>query len=316
MNLSQDILRLLTIKALQGRTWADDRVFDSPSQPADLKIEQDRAAFISCYTDEADVDLDGQSFHNADAKVYLLIECAAADRMTVPALPDGTSQSQPPAAETVTTLAQTDQALELIIGCLARQAIQALLATDNIWSELWRLFTTPGRSRVEVRRGGPGQEGQQSAIRYASRIMRMQVSVLADPVYGEGIGEPKRHDHKNGHDNGDDDDDDAPEHDHRHNRRRHQPGFWERFFEAAEADVEQPDDTPLIRQTRLAGIVPILRAHFETNPPLVSWRIEQKRGTYTFEALRSLGITPAPENIRFRHDDSEPPLAVGMGSLP
>lgn len=258
--LGQDILRLLTVKALRGRTWAGMRVFDSPAKPADLMIEQERAAFIGVYTDEADHTLDGQSFHNPESQVYLLIECATADRITVPGKPNGPSPSEPPAGGSTITISQTDEALELIIGLLARQAVQALLATDNIWSELWRLFCTPGRSRVETRRGGPGQQAQQSAVRYASRVMRMQLTVLADPVYGEAIPE----------------------------------GFWKRFFEAIEADTDD-----------LAHIAPILRAHFETNPLLASWRIEQKRGTYTFEALRSLGITPLPQVIP---DEQEPPL--------
>lgn len=255
MILGQDILRLLTVKALLGRTWAGTRVFDSPAKPADLTIEQERAAFLGVYTDEADHDLDGQSFWNPDATVYLLIECATADRITVPGKPNGSGPTEPPAGETTITLSQTDQALELVIGMLARQVVQALLATDqnNPWAELWRLFTSPGRSRVEVRRGGPGQEGQQSAIRYASRIMRMSLKVIADPVYGEGI--PK--------------------------------GFWTRFFEVAEADTQD-----------LAHIVPIIKAHFETEPGVLSWRVEQMRGTYTTPGLHSTGITPVEERLR------------------
>lgn len=253
MILGQDILRLLTVKALRGRTWAGNRVFDSPAKPADLTIEQERAAFIGVYTDEADHDLDGQSFFNPDATVYLLIECATADRITIPGQPDGSTPTTPPAGNTTITLSQTDQALELVIGCLARQVVQALMATDNEWAELWRLYTAIGRSRVEVRRGGPGQDAAQSAIRYASRIMRMAVKVIADPTYGEGIPD----------------------------------GFWRRFFEIAEADTQD-----------LAFLVPILKAHFDTVPGLLSWRVEQARGTYTQWGTHSLGITPVEERLR------------------
>lgn len=259
MILGQDILRLVTVRALMGRTWAKDRVFDSPATAADLKIPAERAApFIGVYTDDADIDLDWQSLHNPDAKVYLLIECAAADRMTIPGQPSGANPSEPPVPQTTISLAQTDQGLELIVGMLARQVTQALLATDNIWAELWRLFTTPGRSRVEVRRGGPGQDERQSAIRYASRIMRFQLSIIADPVYGEGIPE----------------------------------GFWTRFFEVAREDDE------------LGDVAPLLWDHFVTEPGLPSWRIEQKRGTYTLEALQRLGIAPLPQVIG---DEAEPP---------
>ena len=56
MILGQDVLRLLTVKALKGRTWAGERVYDSPAQPADLKIAEERAPFIGVYTDDADAD--------------------------------------------------------------------------------------------------------------------------------------------------------------------------------------------------------------------------------------------------------------------
>jgi hypothetical protein len=187
MILGQDVLRLLTVKAIRaGHTWAGDRVFDSPAQPADIKIEQDRDPFIAVYTDDADIDLESDSFHNPDARVYLLIECACADVVRVPARPPDSNAKAPPGVERTIRLSQTDEGLELAIGCLAQQCIQALLA-DNDWAELWRIFTSCGRHRVETRRGGPGQQAQQSAIRFASRIMRMQLTVLADPVYGEGI---------------------------------------------------------------------------------------------------------------------------------
>ena len=246
MILGQDVLRLLTVKALKGRTWAGGRVYDSPAQAADLKIEEERAPFIGVYTDDADADTQDDSLHNPDARVYLTIECAVADQIVVaPAGPDANAHA-PPGGPHTTTLAQTDSGLELSIGFLSQQALQALLAVDSPWSELWRLFTVAGRPRVEVRRGGPGQLQQQSAIRFASRIMRMQLSVLADPVYGEPI--PK--------------------------------GFWRDFFDLAHDD---PD---------LGAIAALIEAHFQTTPGLPSWRIEQKRGSYTLQGLTALGIAP------------------------
>ena len=83
MILGQDVLRLLTVKALKGRTWAGGRVYDSPAQPADLKIEEERAPFIGVYTDDADADTQDDSLHNPDARVYLTIECAVADQIVV-----------------------------------------------------------------------------------------------------------------------------------------------------------------------------------------------------------------------------------------
>ena len=130
MILGQDVLRLLTVKALKGRTWAGGRVYDSPAQAADLKIEEERAPFIGVYTDDADADTQDDSLHNPDARVYLTIECAVADQIVVaPAGPDANAHA-PPGGPHTTTLAQTDSGLELSIGFLSQQALQALLAVD------------------------------------------------------------------------------------------------------------------------------------------------------------------------------------------
>jgi len=264
MLIGQDVLRLLTVRALkEGRpTWADDRVYDSPAQAADLKIKEEREQpFIGVYTDDSDHDLDGQSLSNADSRIYLLIECAVADAISISPAKPGAGASGAPAGTQTIRLAQTDQALELLIGLISRQVTQALLATDNKWSELWRHMTTPGRIRVEVRRGGPGQQEQSSAIKFASRIMRMQLAIVADPVYGEGV--PK--------------------------------GFWQDFFNVAEADGGE-----------MAAVAAIIRAHFETQPGLPSWRVEQKVGTYTRQGLSWLRIAP-PRNV-WKDEDGPPEL--------
>jgi hypothetical protein len=254
MILGQDILRLLTVKAIRnGRTWVGDRVFDSPALPADIKIETDREPFIAVYTDDADLTLEGGSFHNPDSQVYLLIECAVANVVTVPPKPPDSNAQTPPGLEQTIRLSQTDEALELSIGCMAQQAIQALMDDKNPWAELWRTFA-PRRYRVETRRGGPGQQAAQSAVRFASRVMRMQVEVLADPVYGEGI--PN--------------------------------GFWKDFFAMAEADPDYGRPDP---ETKVS-IADLLRSHFETTPGIPSWKVEQRRGTYTRQGVASLGIVP------------------------
>jgi hypothetical protein len=177
MILAQDVLRWLTVKALRGRTWAGERVFDSPSAPADLRMETERATFISVYTDDTDVVMDGQSLSGGDASVYLLLEVAVAD----------TTQDTPGEQSPVhVALAQTDEGLEATIGFLAAQTAQALLEANNPWAELWRTLTTPGRESCTVRRGGPGQAATPS-VRFASRILRYKLKVLSDPVWGEPV---------------------------------------------------------------------------------------------------------------------------------
>lgn len=217
--LVQDALRLIAYKAIKGepgkpKTWAGDRVFDSPAQPADLKIKEERLPFISVYTDDADIDLDRQSLPDSDNKAFLLIECAFAEGIAVKPAEPGSGATGAPAGSTIIRISQTDEALELGIGVLARQATQALNATDNEWAELFRLLTSTGRHRIEVRRGGTGQQEQQpAAVRFASRILRMQVSLLGEPVYGEGVTDE----------------------------------FWRRFIEACGKDEELSEVAPLFR---------------------------------------------------------------------
>lgn len=253
MIIGQDILRLLTCRVLRGQTFAGNRVFDSPAQPADLKIAEDRAPFIAVYTDDADADLQDQSFNLADTRVYLLIECACV--AGAEKNPDMTDEQKKLAVE----LAHTDEALELAIGILSRQCIQAF-QDHTPWAELWKKFTSTGRHRVEVRRGGPGQQSQQTAIRFASRIMRMQVNVLSDPVYGEST---------------------------------ETTGFWKQFVALAEKDDElgfRPD--PTSDDPNPQSVIELIRSQWETNPPAPQWRVDQRRGLWTNRALHSLGITP------------------------
>jgi hypothetical protein len=256
MIVAQEVLRWLTIRSLKGRTWVGDRVFDSPAQPADLRLSTDRAAFIAVYTDDADIVLEGGSLTAADATVHLTIEIAVADTTLIePASNVDRDPSDPdidrvPGGDTVTTLAQTDEAIELTIGLISRQVIQALVAPDNPWAELWRQMTI-SREKVEIRRGGPGQEQQETptAVRYASRILRFWVCVVGEPGYGEGVSDDQR-------------------------------AFWPRLLTAFDGDQE------------MAPLGALLREHFEREPGLPSWRSEQVYGTYTQEALITLGITP------------------------
>lgn len=181
MILAMDILRWVTVKALEGRTYAEMRVYDSSAMPADLKIKEETAPFISVYTDDADIELDDNSALNGTAQVFLLIEAAVGGPLAAAA-----------AGETVPAaraLKATDEGLEAAIGFIGRQVTQALAATDSPWAELWRMLV-PRRTKIEIRRGGYGQDQKvYEAQRFASRIMRLTCEVCIEPVWGEGIEE-------------------------------------------------------------------------------------------------------------------------------
>jgi hypothetical protein len=189
MILAMDVLRWLTLRVLADKTWAEDRIEDSPSQPSDLRAIEDQAPFIAVYTDQADINVEeGNSLAGGEAKVFLILECAvggAAVTIQDPAENQRTD-SDADAAVPPLQIEPTDQGREMTIGFLARQANQAFLATDNQWATLWRQLVAK-RISVRVRRGGAPMNQDQPAIRFASRILIYEVEVLDDPIWGEPL---------------------------------------------------------------------------------------------------------------------------------
>lgn len=254
MMLSMDVLRLLTVMALRDVTWAGPRVYDSPGQPADLRMETERAPFIAVYTDDADFDLGDApgagmaSLYDSGGTAFLVIEVAVAGQMAdVAEVPEDEDPSLIRAVRDRNILAATDQGLELRIGFIARQVMDALADPDNPWSELWRQLVSD-RNKVEVRRGGSGHEsGQDSAQRFASRIIRMELGILGEPAPGE---------------------------------MQPADGFWPQFLAAALADEE------------LSGIAAVISDHLETRET-EAWKNTQRALTLTERGLRGIGIGPA-----------------------
>ena len=273
MNLSMDALRWVTVKALRGRTWAGLAVYDSPGQPADLRMETERAPFIGVFTDDADFDLaaepsaNAESLYDGGGTVYLVIEVSVAGQMEdVPtrAEEEDADPIDPDFDRAVKdrgTLAATDAALEARIGFIARQAVDALCAPDNPWAELWRMLA-PGRGKVSIRRGGSGQDPDQpaQAVRFASRIIRIDCQVLAEPVRGEP----------------------QPE-----------GGFWRMFLEAAAHDAD------------LAGLADVVSDHLE-DANVENWLVQQRGMMATAKGVRGIGIGPATE------ESQETPTLKGL----
>lgn len=180
--LALDALRLITVRALMGATWAADRVFDSPATVADLRIEAERQPFIAVFVDEADTDGIEQPTAASPMSTRLIIEAGVASAITFQPATD-TGAPEPP--QTVTSLNDTDAGLEMTIGFLSEQVRDALLSTSNPWADLWRQFTGGQLRKLECVRGGPQTDAQQTPPqRYASRIQIYHTGVLASPPRG------------------------------------------------------------------------------------------------------------------------------------
>jgi hypothetical protein len=286
MNLTMDALRWVAVKAIRGRTWAGLAVYDSPGEPADLRMETERAPFIGVFTDDADFDLNAAesagvgSLYDNGGKVYLVLEVSVAGQLTDvperdPARFEGEGGDAPVDADPIDPdmdvavrdrgiLAATDAALEARIGFIARQAVDALCAPDNPWAQLF-LQCAPGRGRVEVRRGGSGHDPDQptQAVRFASRIIRMECDVIGEPVRGE----------------------DLPA-----------DGFWSQFLALAAQDAD------------LSELASIVSDHLE-GVDAQPWMVDQRRGMLTDRGLRGIGIGPALQR------DKETPLMQGVDLL-
>jgi hypothetical protein len=264
MNLSMDSLRIITVRALLGRTWAGVRVFDSPANPANLRFEEERAPFLAVYVDDGDQGSeDGgevAAFSLDLPAVWLIIECAVAISVAIdpstrePVQYDeegnaydstGNPVSEP---QTITTLQETDAASEIQIGLLAQQAVSALQATDNPWAELWRIHTAAGIRKVEVRRGGNGMPGTEG-VRFASRLMRIRAELTPTPPQGDVLPVD---------------------------------GFWAKFFDMC---ANEPD---------LSALGQLMKSHLTLlgGTTLVDWRAAQKITGVTEEAIRAIGISP------------------------
>jgi len=262
MNLTMDILRLLTVKALRGRTWCGLRVFDSPGEPADLRLPSERAPYVAVYVDDGDFSLTekasigGGSLFDPGGNCWLVIEVNVAGQgQDNPDPQEDADPTDPDIDRPVRDrqiLALTDPALELRIGLIARQCMVALTSPDNPWAELWRILA-PDRLEVQVRRGGSGlDQPNEPAFRYASRVMRIHVGLLAEPVPGEVYGPTD---------------------------------FWPRVLAMMESDDQ------------LKGIAGILRDHLDGGE-VQPWEVDQMRAMLTNEGVRGIGIGPVRADMR------------------
>lgn len=248
-----DVLRWITVRALMGNTWAGSRVFDSPSQPADMRAETEREPFIAIYVDDADLVFlpeGGGMVAPEPFMIRLVIEVGVVSPRAF-----GEEQGEAPGGGTVTSLNATDEGLEAQIGFITRQVQQTLLTTKstNEWAELWRVLTGGQIHRLEIRRGGQGDEDRGPRPRFASRVSTYHLSTLADPVRGVVL--------------------DADELEYE---------FWRDFLDLCEREDEMQGLGEIVRAhlESPSGALP-------------EWRMAQKYLGVSRETIRALGIAPA-----------------------
>jgi hypothetical protein len=181
--LARLALRIATIEALRGATFAGAEVLDSQigalHVTADGAVRTDRdQPFIAVYTDGGKVEgmLELRALHRAGA-TDLTVEIGIAASMV---------ETDAETGQTVIVglgIPATDPAMEAYLDCVGRQVANALTDPDNGWAEIWRGLSG-GISKIERRRTSDA-----GGTRVAAHQIVVTVELLPDPVFGEPVAE-------------------------------------------------------------------------------------------------------------------------------
>lgn len=171
MSLASLAIRLATIRALKGRTFAGEKVFDSKIEPIDLVARQGNEFVIVVTTDDDEMDVTGRDLRAGDHKLELVIEVAATAKLTVTA-GDGEESE-------VISIPATDAGLEASLNLIGWQIARALSAGGGEWGDLWRSMVMRVHS-VASRRGADDANG----VRYAARQYIYRIDHIAEPEPG------------------------------------------------------------------------------------------------------------------------------------
>lgn len=174
MGLIKLPLRMATVRALTGATWAGDAVFDSAIVPLETKVADEKGVpLIVVYTDDARGEGLGANQRNPSnflPDVSLTLHLAVATEISAK---DGTA-----------ILGRSDFAFEAALDILEAQVVNTLQKADGPWPELWRTMARRVGERF-VRRGASARKG----IRFAAREMSLPIESYPDPS-GRGIEYP------------------------------------------------------------------------------------------------------------------------------
>jgi hypothetical protein len=167
MSLIAFAIRMALQRALTGKTYAEDRVFDSVITPIDQKVEQGSLPLIIVSTDDDQASEIAQfDLMRGSRELDIVIEMALATTVTV----DGEVQVQIP---------HTDAGMEHALNFMGRQVYRALMHPTDPWADLFRAFTSSVKKTLS-RRGAGADKG----VRFAARQLVLTVDPLFEPAFG------------------------------------------------------------------------------------------------------------------------------------
>ncbi len=174
MNLIKLPLRIATVKALDGATYAGDKVFDSVIAPIDAKSQENRGVpLIVVYTDDAhglSSTMNGSHDLTGIApRVHLVLHLIMAKELSTSA-----------GGQRV-VIAASDSGLEASLDIMGAQVLRALQHGQSPWADLWRTLVRK-IDDIHVRRGASARKG----LRFAAREIVLPIETFADPL-GTGL---------------------------------------------------------------------------------------------------------------------------------
>jgi hypothetical protein len=178
MSIVRMITRLAAVAALRGKTWADDRVFDSDNTPLSQALVQNEAAkpYIVVFTDADNrIEVEATDVYGTRREMTLVLEIGVASKV------EGTTGD----AQIKTPL--TDEGMEIALDMVEDQALCALFGDpQSDWAELLKSIVIKVE-RISGQRGASAERGQ----RWAAR----QLSFVCDTVSDLPPGVAVPHDH-------------------------------------------------------------------------------------------------------------------------
>jgi hypothetical protein len=171
MSVIRMLTRLCAVAALRGRTWADDRVFDSDNTPLSEALTLNSAAkpYIVVYTDADNrIEVDGTDLYGVKRELSLVLEIGVASKV------EGAT------GEAMLKTPLTDEGMEIALDMVEDQAVIALFGNpQSAWSELLKEMVI-SVERMSGQRGASAERDR----RWAARQLAFVCDVVSDIPLG------------------------------------------------------------------------------------------------------------------------------------
>ena len=178
MSIIRMLTRLCAVAALRGRTWADDRVFDSDNTPLSQALTLNEAAkpYIVVYTDADNrSDVNGTDLYATTRELSLILEIGVASKV------------QGETGTETLKIPLTDEGMEIALDMVEDQTLGALfIDPQNEWAELLKDFVMRV-TRVSGQRGASADRDR----RWAARQLGIVCDVISD--LPPGVPVPEEH---------------------------------------------------------------------------------------------------------------------------